>query len=79
MESIAKKIESEAHAEQKILELRAEAKKQQQWFNDHLAGREEVAKQAEQILKNQIAGMEDRHEKEKKLWAEIKLQYEERA
>ena len=79
MESIAKKIESEAHAEQKILELREEAKKQQQWFDDHLAGREEVAKQAEQILKNQIAGMEDRHEKEKKLWAEIKLQYEVRA
>ena len=44
MESITKKIESEAHAEQKILELRAEAKKKQQWFNDHLAGREEVAK-----------------------------------
>ena len=79
MESIAKKIEREAHAEQKILELREEAKKQQQWFDDHLAGREEVAKQAEQILKNQIAGMEDRHEQEKKLWAEIKLQYEVRA
>ena len=44
MESIAKKIQSEAHAEQKILELREDAKKQQQWFNDHLAGREEVAK-----------------------------------
>ena len=29
MESIAKKIEREAHAEQKILELREEAKKQQ--------------------------------------------------
>ena len=28
---------------------------------------------------HQIAGMEDRHEKEKKLWAEIKLQYEVRA
>ena len=79
MESITKHIEMEAHAEQKILELREEAKKQQQWFDDHLASREEVAKQAEQILKNQIAGMEDRHEKEKKLWAEIKLQYEVRA
>ena len=44
MESIAKKIEREAHAEQKILELREEAKKQQQWFDDHLAGKEEVAK-----------------------------------
>ena len=44
-----------------------------------MAGREEVAKQAEQILKNPIVGMEDRHEKEKKLWAEIKLQYEVRA
>ena len=32
---------------------------------------EEVAKQAKQILKNQIPGMKDRREKEKKLWAEI--------
>ena len=44
-----------------------------------MAGREELAKQAEQILKNQIVGMEDRHAQEKKLWAKIKLQYEARA
>ena len=41
-----------------------------------MASSAEVAKQAEEILKNQIAGMEDRHEREKQLWAEIKLQYE---
>ena len=29
--------------------------------------KQEVAKQAEKILKNQIAGMEDHHEQEKKL------------
>ena len=46
---------------------------------DHLASSAEVAKQAEQILKNQIAGMEDHHEREKQLWAEMKLQYEARA
>ena len=79
MESLTKHIDTEAHAEKKILELRKEAKKQQQWFDDHLASRSEVAKQAEQVLKNQIAGMEDHHEQEKKLWAEIKLQYEVRA
>ena len=79
LESLTKRIDVEAHAEQKILELREEAKKQQQWFEDHLASSAEVAKQAEQILKNQIAGMEDRHEREKQLWAEVKLQYEVRA
>ena len=73
MESLTKHIDTEAHAEQEILELREEAKKQQQWFDDHLASSAEVAKQAEQILKNQIAEMEDCHEREKKLWAEIKL------
>ena len=79
LESFTKRIDVEAHAEQKILELREEAKKQQQWFEDHMASSAEVAKQAEQILKNQIAGMEDRHEREKQLWAEVKLQYEVRA
>ena len=67
LESLTKRIDVEAHAEQKILELREEAKKQQQWFEDHMASSAEVAKQAEQILKNQIAGMEDRHEREKQL------------
>ena len=44
-----------------------------------MASKAEVAKHAEQILKNQIAGMEDYHEQEKKLWVEIKLQFEVRA
>ena len=39
----------------------------------------EVAKQSEQILKNQIAKIEDRHEREKQVWADVKLQYEVRA
>ena len=52
LESLTKRIDLEAHAEQKILELREVAKKQQQWFEDHLVSSAEVAKQAEQILKN---------------------------
>ena len=71
LESLTKRIDTEAHAEQKILELREEAKKQKQWFEEHLASSAEVAKQAKQILKNQIAGMEDRHEREMQLWAEM--------
>ena len=67
MESLTRRLDVDAHAEQKILELREEAKKQQQWFEDHMASSAEVAKQAEQILKNKIAGMEDRHEREKQL------------
>ena len=66
----------EAHTEQKILELLEEAKKQQQWFEDHLASSAEVAKQATKILKHQIAGMEECHMKEVQLWADMKLQYE---
>ena len=76
MEALTKHINTEAHAEQKILELREEAKKQQQWFEDHLASSTELAKQVEQILKNQIAGIEERHAREAQLWAEMKLQYE---
>ena len=60
---VTKHIDTEAHAKQKILELREKAKKQQQWFEDHLVSSVEIAKQAEKILKNQIAGMEDRHER----------------
>ena len=52
LESLTKHIDTEAHAEQKILELREEAKKQKQWFEDHLANNAKVAKQAEQILKS---------------------------
>ena len=73
LESLTKHIDTKAHVEQKIPELREEAKKQKQWFEDHLASSAELAKQAEQILKNQIAGMEERHEREKQLWAEMKL------
>ena len=79
MEALAKHINTEAHAEQKILELREEAKKQTQWFKDHLSSSADLAKQAEQVLKNQIAGIEEHHTKEAQLWADIKLQYEVRA
>ena len=44
MDVLIKHINTEAHAEQKILQLREEAKKQQQWFDDHLASSAEVAK-----------------------------------
>ena len=67
LESLTKHIHTGAHAEQKILELREDTKKQKLWFDDHLASSAEVAKQAEQVLKNQIAGMEDRHEREKQI------------
>ena len=79
MEALTKHINMEAHAEQKILELREEAKKQQQWFENQLDSRGELARQAEQILEDQIAGMEEHHVKEVQLWAEMKLQYEARA
>ena len=79
LESLTKHIDMGGHAEEKILELREEAKKQKQWLDDHLASNAEVAKQVEQVLKNQIAGMEGRHERGKQFWAEIKLQYEVRA
>ena len=79
IEALIKHINTEAHAEQKILELREEAKKQQQWFEDQLASRADLAKKVEHILKDQIAGMEERHTKEVQLWADMKLQYEARA
>ena len=79
LEALTKHVNTEAHAEQKILELRAEAKKQQQWFEEQLASRAELANQAEQIVKNQIARIEERHAKEAQLWVDIKLQYEVRA
>ena len=79
MEALTKHVNTEAHAKKKILELREEGKKQQQWFEDHLASSAELAKQVEQILKNQIAGIEERHAREAQLWAEMKLQYKVRA
>ena len=78
LEALTKHINMEAW-EQKILELQEEAKKQKQWFEDHLASSADLAKQVEQILKNQIARMEERQAKEAQLWADIKLQYEVRA
>ena len=79
LDALTKHINMEAHAKQKILEIREEAKKQQQWFEDQLARRADLAKQSEQILKDQISNMEENHAKEAQLWADKKLQYEARA
>ena len=43
LEALTKHVNTEAHAEQKILELRVEAMKQQ-WFEDQLASRAEFAR-----------------------------------
>ena len=56
--------------------MREDAEKQQQWLEDLLATRAELAKQAEQTLKDQIHNMEDTHAQEVQLWANMKLQYE---
>ena len=69
MEALTKHINMEAHTEQKVLELKEEAKKQQQWFENHLASSTELAELAEK----------ERHMKEVQLWADMKLQYEARA
>ena len=37
---------------------------QKQWFEDQLASRSEVAKQAQQILKDKIHRLEDIHARE---------------
>ena len=66
-EALNQHINTEAHVERKILEIRADAKKQQQWFEDQLAGRAEVAKQLEQILKDQNYNMEGTHTQEAQL------------
>ena len=42
-------------------------------FEDQLASRADLAKQAQQILKDQIANMEEHHAKEVHLWADMKL------
>ena len=67
LEALTKHINTKAHIEQKILEMREEAKKQQQWFENQLVSRADLAKQSEQILK------------EVQLWVDMKLQYEARA
>ena len=72
LDALTKHVNTEAHTEQKILELREEAKKQQQWFEDQLASMVDLAKQEEQILNDQIANMEEHHMKEVQLWADMK-------
>ena len=59
--------------------MHEEAKKKQQWFEDQLANRRELAKQAEQALQNTIGHLEEYHAREVMLWTEIKLQYGVRA
>ena len=44
MEALTKHVNTEAHAEEKILELQEDAKKQQQWFEEHLASSANLAK-----------------------------------
>ena len=67
LEALTKHVNKKAHAEQKILEMQEEAKKQQQWFEDHLVSWADLAKQLEQILKDQISNMEENHSKEVQL------------
>ena len=59
--------------------MREDAEKQQQWLEDLLATRAELAKQAEQTLKDQIHNLEDVHARQTRLWADMKLQYEAQA
>ena len=63
-EALTQRIYMEARAEQKILEMREEAKKQKQWFEDQLASRSELAKETEQRLKDEIHHLEDIHARE---------------
>ena len=46
------------------MEMREEAKKQQQWYEDQLANRSKLVKEAEQILKDEIHHLEDIHSRE---------------
>ena len=58
-------LNTEGQAEWKILEMREEAKQQQQqWFEDQLANRGELVKKAEQTLRNEIDRLEDYHARE---------------
>ena len=63
-EDLTQRIDTESQVKQKILEMRVEAKKQQQWFEDHLARRSKLAKAAEQRLKYEIHHLEDIHARE---------------
>ena len=72
-EALTQRIDTEAHAEQKILELREEAKKQKQWFEDQLSSRNELVKETVQRLKDEIHHLEDMHAQEATLWADMKL------
>ena len=60
--------------------MRENGKKQQlEWFEDQLVSKAELAKQADQTLKDQIHNFEDIHAREAQFWADMKLQYEARA
>ena len=57
--------------------MRENGKKQQlEWFEDQLVSKAELAKQADQTLKDQIHNFEDIHAREAQFWADMKLQYE---
>ena len=71
LDALTKHVNTDAHAQQKILEMREEAKKQQQWFEDQLASWADLAKQAEQIPKYQIANTEEHNVKEMQLWPRL--------
>ena len=54
--------------------MRENGKKQQlEWFEDQLVSKAELAKQADQTLKDQIHNFEDIHAREATLWADMKL------
>ena len=60
--------------------MRENGKKQQlEWFEDQLVSKAELAKQADQTLKDQIHNFEDIHAREAQFWADMKLQYEAQA
>ena len=77
-EPLNQHLDSEEQAEWKIVEMREEAKKQKQWFENQLPSWSELVKQAEQTLKDEINRLEDIHAWEATLWKDIKLQYEAR-
>ena len=44
LDALTKHVNTKVRAEKKILELREEAKKQQQWFKDQLTSRADLGK-----------------------------------
>ena len=67
VEALNQRLNTEAKPERKILELRKEAKKQQQWYEEQLDRAQELAKQTEKTLNNEIARLEDFHAWETRL------------